>query len=51
MKIENICHNCLFIETEDLRIVADLWLDGASYCGQRHLFPKPLNGEKMICLI
>lgn len=47
MKIEYICHACLLIETEDLRIVTDPWLGGAAYCGQWHLFPKPVNGEKL----
>ena len=47
MKIEYICHACLLIKTEDLRIATDPWLDGATYCGQWHLFPKPVNGEKL----
>lgn len=47
MKIEYICHACLLIETEDLRIATDPWLGGATYCGQWHLFPKPANGEKL----
>ncbi len=47
MKIEYICHACLLIETEDLRIATDPWLGGATYCGQWHLFPKPVNGEKL----
>jgi len=47
MKIEYICHACLKIETEDLRIATDPWLDGATYCGKWYLFPKPINGEKL----
>lgn len=47
MKIEYICHACLLIETEDLRIATDPWLDGAAYCEQWYLFPKPLNAEKL----
>ncbi len=47
MKIEYVCHACLFIETEDLRIATDPWLDGAAYCGQWHVFPKPVNAEKL----
>ena len=47
MKIEYICHACLLIETEDLRIATDPWLGGAAYCGQWHVFPKPINAEKL----
>ncbi len=47
MKIEYICHACLLIETEDLRIATDPWTDGAAYCGQWHVFPKPVNAEKL----
>src|SRR5690349_17444979 len=47
MKIEYVCHACLLIETEDLRIVTDPWLGGSAYCGQWHVFPKPVNGEKL----
>jgi Beta-lactamase superfamily domain len=47
MKIEYICHACMFIETEDLRIATDPWLGGATYCGQWHVFPKPINADKL----
>ncbi|HLM01382.1 MAG TPA: MBL fold metallo-hydrolase, partial [Pyrinomonadaceae bacterium] len=47
MKIEYVCHACLLIETEDLRIVTDPWTDGSTYCGQWHVFPKPVNAEKI----
>lgn len=47
MKVEYICHACLLIETGELRIATDPWLGGAAYCGQWHLFPKPVNGEKL----
>jgi Beta-lactamase superfamily domain len=47
MKIEYICHACMVIETEDLRIATDPWLDGATYCGQWHVFPKPVNADKL----
>jgi hypothetical protein len=47
MKIEYICHACVLIETEDLRIATDPWLDGATYCGKWYLFPKPVNSEKL----
>lgn len=41
MKIQYICHASLLIDTGDLKIVTDPWLEGATYCGQWHLFPKP----------
>lgn len=47
MKIEYICHACLLIETEDLRIATDPWLGGAAYCEQWYVFPKPVNAEKL----
>jgi len=47
MKVHYVSHACLLIETEDLTIVTDPWLDGAAYCGQWYLFPKPINGEKL----
>lgn len=47
MKIEYISHACLLVETEDLRIGIDPWLNDATYCGQWHLFPKPVNAERI----
>jgi hypothetical protein len=47
MKIEYVCHACLLIETEDLRIATDPWTGGAAYCGQWHVFPKPVNADKL----
>jgi hypothetical protein len=47
MRIEYICHACLLIETEDLRIVTDPWFNGPAFCGQWHVFPKPVNTEKL----
>ena len=47
MKIEYICHACIVVETEDLKIATDPWLNNPTYCGQWHLFPKPLNSEKL----
>ncbi len=47
MKIEYICHACMVIETEDVRIATDPWLGGAVYCGQWHVFPKPVNSDKL----
>ena len=48
MNIEYICHACLVIETEDLRIATDPWISGAANCGQWHIFPKPVNAEKLL---
>lgn len=47
MIIEYISHACILIDTGDLRIVTDPWLNEPTYCGQWHLFPKPINGEKL----
>jgi hypothetical protein len=43
MKITYISHATLLIEVEDIKIVTDPWVKGASYCNQWHLFPKPLS--------
>lgn len=43
MKIEYICHACLFIDTDDLKIATDPWFQGPAYCNQWHVFPKPVN--------
>lgn len=47
MKIEYICHACLLIETEDLRIATDPWTQGAAYCNQWFVFPKPINAAEL----
>ena len=47
MKIEYVCHACMLIETEDLRIATDPWFAGSANCGQWHVFPKPVNSEKL----
>jgi hypothetical protein len=47
MKIEYICHACMLIDTGDLKIATDPWFEGATYCGQWHVFPKPVNSEKL----
>lgn len=47
MKIEYICHACLLIETEDLRIATDPWTQGAAYCNQWFVFPKPVNADRL----
>lgn len=43
MKVEYICHACLLIDTGDLKIVTDPWLQGSAYSQQWHLFPKPVR--------
>ncbi len=48
MNIEYVSHACLLIETEDLRIATDPWFAGPSNCGQWHVFPKPVNTEKLL---
>ena len=47
MRVEYISHACLLIETDDLRIVTDPWFNGAAYCGQWHVFPKPVNVDRL----
>src|ERR1019366_10493871 len=43
MRIEYICHSCLFIETEETSLVIDPWFKGGAYMNQWQLYPKPLN--------
>lgn len=43
MKIEYICHACLLVDTGDTKIATDPWFHGPAYCGQWHVFPKPVN--------
>ncbi len=43
MRIEYICHACLFIETEDARIATDPWWAASAYCDKWWVFPKPVN--------
>ncbi len=43
MKIEYICHACLFIDTGDVKIATDPWFNGPVYCNQWYVFPKPVN--------
>jgi L-ascorbate metabolism protein UlaG (beta-lactamase superfamily) len=40
MKITYVSHACLVVETEDLRLAFDPWLDGAAYANQWHVFPR-----------
>ncbi|MGH9940372.1 MAG: MBL fold metallo-hydrolase, partial [Blastocatellia bacterium] len=43
MKIEYVGHACLLIDTGKIKIATDPWFDGPAYCGQWHIFPKPVN--------
>jgi hypothetical protein len=43
MKVQYICHACLLIDTDDVRIATDPWFDGPAYSQQWHVFPKPVN--------
>jgi hypothetical protein len=45
LKIEYVCHACLFVDTGDVKLVTDPWFLGPAYCGQWHVFPKPVNTE------
>lgn len=45
MKVEYICHACLFIETEDARIVTDPWFAEPAYCEKWYVFPKPVRTD------
>ena len=40
MKITYVSHACLVVETEDLRLAFDPWLDGAAYANQWNVFPR-----------
>ncbi len=42
-KISYICHGAMLIEADGLKMVTDPWLKGSAYCGQWHLFPKPVD--------
>lgn len=43
MRIEYICHSCLFIDTGDTTLLFDPWLKGTAYHGQWQLFPPPVS--------
>ena len=43
MKIEYLCHSCLFIDTGDTTLIMDPWFKGSCYMNQWHLFPKPAD--------
>jgi len=43
MKIQYICHSCLFIDTGDVKIAIDPWYNGPAYLKRWHVFPPPLE--------
>jgi len=43
MKIEYLCHSCIFIDTGDTSLVIDPWIKGPAYHNQWFLFPKPVD--------
>ena len=43
MKIEYVCHSCLYIDTGDTTILFDPWFNGPAYKDQWHVFPKPVD--------
>ena len=47
MRIEFICHACLAVDVVGIRILTDPWFRGAAYCGQWHLFRKPVDTSKI----
>lgn len=47
MRIEYICHSCVYIETEDTTLVMDPWIKGPAYQNQWFLFPKPVDYSKL----
>ncbi|MBI3501894.1 MAG: MBL fold metallo-hydrolase [Bacteroidetes bacterium] len=47
MRIEYVCHSCLYIDTGDTQLVIDPWFKGSAYLNQWHLFPKPVNTKML----
>src|SRR5882672_4202554 len=47
MNIEYIGHACLLIDTGKLKIATDPWFHGPAFCGQWHIFPKPVNAAAL----
>lgn len=43
MRIEYICHSCLYIDTGDTSLVFDPWFNGPAYSNQWFVFPKPVD--------
>jgi hypothetical protein len=47
MRVEYICHACLLIDTGEVKLLTDPWFQGPAYCGQWHLFPKPVDTRRV----
>jgi hypothetical protein len=47
MRIEYIGHACLLIDTGKIKIATDPWFYGPAYCGQWHIFPRPVNAAAL----
>ena len=47
MRIHYVCHACLLIETGDAKLATDPWFEGPAYCGQWHVFPRPVETQML----
>jgi hypothetical protein len=47
MRIEYICHSCLFIDTGDTTLVFDPWFKDSIYLDQWYLFPGPVETKQL----
>ena len=47
MRIEYICHSCIFIDTCDTTLVFDPWFKGSVYMNQWFLFPGPVETKQL----
>lgn len=47
MRIRHICHASLLIETGGLRLATDPWFDGPAFSSQWHVFPRPLEPQRV----
>ncbi|MBI3512252.1 MAG: MBL fold metallo-hydrolase [Bacteroidetes bacterium] len=48
MRIEYICHSCLFIDTGDTSLIFDPWFTGSVYMDQWFLFPGPMKTDHLV---
>lgn len=47
MRIRHISHASLLIETGGLRLATDPWFDGPAFSGQWHVFPRPVEPQRV----
>jgi Beta-lactamase superfamily domain len=47
MKVTYITHACLVVETEDLTLAFDPWLDGTAYANQWNVYPRASDRTKV----